>query len=96
LVAAILLFGCRPFQQPPEEFETYFKPGVGSKGVIEQMVRCGYPNERGFVGRNGVNVSLKTRIHAEQCMLRAGFKSKNGYGGVCSSKEGTQIPVCNE
>jgi hypothetical protein len=92
----IFLSGCRPFQPPPEEFETYFKPGVDSKGVIEQMVRCGYPNQRGFVGGNGVNVSLKTRIQAEQCMSRAGFKSKPGYGGVCSSKEAKQIPVCNE
>jgi hypothetical protein len=57
----IFLSGCRPFQPPPEEFETYFKPGVDSNGVIEQMVRCGYPNARGFVGETDLTYLLRQK-----------------------------------
>jgi hypothetical protein len=94
--AAFFLFGCRPFQPPPEQFEAYFKPGVDSKGVVEQMMKCGYPNARGFVGRNGRNVSLETEIRADQCMLRSGFRYRSGFRGLCSLTNETEHPECKE
>jgi hypothetical protein len=90
-----LLNGCaKPFQPPPIAYTTWVMNGVSKDEVIRHMINCGYPNAAGFEGVR--NVSAETAATAEQCMFRAGFKKKNGYGGICSQKYSVSILACDK
>lgn len=91
-----ILSGCRGFQPPPDTFQSYVKLGVNASGVIAQMTKCGYPNGRGFVGSSGYNIPLKMQIRADQCMLRAGYSYRSGFGGICSLGYMKEDTACKE
>lgn len=96
LTILLTMSACKPFQPRPEQFESYQKYGMDHNAVIAQMRKCGYPDGAGFVGAGGAGISLETEIRADQCMLRAGYRYRSGFGGICSVSQYKDNPACKE
>jgi hypothetical protein len=94
-VVTLLLAGCfnKPFQPTPPAFKTWEKSGVSEDGVKQAMLKCGYPNVGGFAG---IKYLLNDAATAERCMFEAGFRYKDGWGGICSLKDADALPACEE
>jgi hypothetical protein len=83
--------GWKPFQPPPDLFESFIKEGVAVEGTKQEMRRCGFANL--YYGRQRGDTDNEIAAR-ENCMFTKGFTYLEGYRGMCSLKRGRDLPAC--
>lgn len=85
-------FGIKIMQPPPSNFEFFKTNDKTYEDIKKTMIVCGYPNvNRG--NRDDTNNDIAKR---EICMFRNGFKFNDGYKGMCSLQQQSNLPACQE
>ncbi|WP_375645213.1 hypothetical protein [Bartonella sp. MR100HLJHH] len=97
LLSGILLLsiiGCNFFKPAPGEVYMWEKPGADFTEVGKALLECGMPTPYDVDPENR-NLSLNQMASIDACMIQAGFRDKDKWGGTwCENYKAENLPIC--